>query len=229
LKDVGLLSDEKEELQSALRQSEDQIEDVRIQLYTAEEGLLTAQAERERLLTEKNDVSAALHRAEDSLAELELCMLQDERELSCDKSDGGDLAGLSKSELQSKCITLQDELQESESRVTSTASDVEQRARHVRRLEEDFAMMSDEITKLVDINGHFEQRLKEIKSAKERFTLTHVLFKRKQSIKKMVEGFERIVLIATGKNPVLTEELQFSILILRIRSKACGSRGRNAV
>jgi chromosome segregation ATPase len=167
LEEVRFVTDEKEELESALRESENQIEDIRNQLYTAEEGLLTAQAERERLLTEKNDLSTALHKAQDSLAELELCMLQDEKELSCDEADGGDLAGLSKSELQSKCITLQEELLEAECRVTSTASDVEQRARHVRRLEEDLAMMSDEITKLVDINGHFEQRLKEIKSAKE--------------------------------------------------------------
>jgi chromosome segregation ATPase len=167
LEEVGLLTKDKEELESTLRRSEDQIEDIRNQLYAAEEGLLSSQAERERLLTEKNDVSAALHKAEDSLAELELCMLQDEKELSCDETVGDDLAGLSKSELQSKCIALQDELLEAESRVTSTASDVEQRARHVRRLEEDLAMMSDEITKLVDINGHFEQHLREIKSAKE--------------------------------------------------------------
>jgi hypothetical protein len=54
------LTDEKEELQSALA-------NLRIKSRTFETKLtlqrrsLTAQAERERLLTEKNDVSAALH------------------------------------------------------------------------------------------------------------------------------------------------------------------------
>jgi len=207
--EIGHLEKEKKELECSLQRADGQIEGIRCELYTAQEGLARAQIERERLLAEKHELSSALHIVEDALAESELRLLQNEKELSCDEITDNDVAVLSRSDLQFKCVSLQDELEEAKACFESTKSDVAQRNRHIQRLEQDLAMMSDEIAKLIVSNGKFDQRLKTIKSSKEASDADALSsrFKAEQQEKYSQDIEDRLV-VQQRANETLVKELE---------------------
>jgi len=146
-REVERMSNEKKDLEQNLRKADERREDAEARLYAAEEGLIAASSERERIIDEKNRISSQLHKAEDTLSELrsELDAFKCQ-ESFCSSDDGSDneLKGLTRSDLKAKCLSLQRELHSALTRAEDLSFTVGQRENQIGALESDLERLVDE-------------------------------------------------------------------------------------
>ena len=127
-------------------------------LKDARSQLSDMTSERDRLVAEKGQLILSLREAEEGLEAVRL-----QREHPTDESfnEGIDeeFIDLSRTTLKRKCTTLKENLQMAEERAMNAVTNVARKVNHIKRLEDDLAMLSREIDQLIDSNENYEKRM----------------------------------------------------------------------
>lgn len=163
-----VLSYQIQALEADLRTANSRYDDAMGKLAAAEDTVSADRQERERLISEKQEILTSLNQARDLTAELqsELAALQNSSMCSSD-DDENQFSGLSKSDLRAKCSEWQRDVQAAKAQLSEARSTESLRTKQMKRLEGDLVLMADEIEYLVRSNKQLEERLKDVRMTKE--------------------------------------------------------------
>ena len=148
---------EKLELESTVRQSNENIQQLQNLVQSYEDEIETFRSDRDKHADEKRELVSELLDLRNKVTELEKTEAQDTSGFS-DLDDDEEFSNMSRTMLKHRCINLKHDVEDAERRLSSSMADNAKRVQQIRRLEKDLEVISEENTRMVDVIASLENQ-----------------------------------------------------------------------